>query len=187
VLLTLSLIDSLHPNGNYLISAGLDTCIHLWDLRAFRKNKSKVKSLHTFENSKSINSAFYSPSGDYVLSTTMNDTLDLWKNIEQQPEKPEERIAHDNQTGRWLTTFMAQWHPQYDIFCVGSMAKPRRFEVLEPRTTNSSIVQGTASRGTSKRLYAGEAMTAVVSRCCFHPTLNVIAGGNSSGRVTIVR
>jgi hypothetical protein len=35
----------------------------------------------------------------------------------------------------------------------------------------------------------GDALTAVVSRCCFHPSTEqlILFGGNSSGRVTVVR
>ena len=90
---------------------------------------------------------------------------------------PEHVIRHNNNTGRWLTTFMAQWHPELDIFCVGSMQKPRAIDVFD------------GASGDLLRAINGEALTSVASRCCFHPTSDklVLVGGNSSGRVTVIR
>jgi hypothetical protein len=113
----------------------------------------------------------------------MANRLDLLENVHLATNakatatfKAAKRIVHDNMTGRWLSTFMAQWHPSLDVFCVGSMLKPRCVQVFD-------------SAGNCLREAAGSAMTAVASRCCFHPseTHITIAGGNSSGRVTVVR
>jgi hypothetical protein len=93
---------------------------------------------------------------------------------------PTTRFYHDNRTGRWLSTFMASYHPSLDIFCVGSMHKPRCIEVFDNSTSKCiSLVKSVT----------GDRLTAVNSRCCFHPRTDqiIIAGGNSSGRVTIVR
>ena len=93
--------------------------------------------------------------------------------------KPDHRIRHNNRTGRWLSTFMAQWHPSAstDLFVVGSMMHPRTLQIFD------------ASRGEVVRDVQGESLTAVVSRCCFHPSEQklISAGGNSSGRVTVTR
>jgi hypothetical protein len=90
--------------------------------------------------------------------------------------KPTHSIQHNNRTGRWLTTFMASWHPEMDIFVSGSMNKPRCMEVFN-------------SRGKLLRGVTGESLTSVMSRCCFHPSTEklVMVGGNSSGRVVVVR
>lgn len=111
----------------------------------------------------------------------MSNTLDIFSDAHLQKgtiKKPQHRIRHDNRTGRWLSTFMAQWHPtsHEDLFIVGSMSKPRRMEFFNGA---GELLSG----------LSGEALTAVVSRCCFHPSsTNLIAiGGNSSGRVTVAR
>ena len=88
-------------------------------------------------------------------------------------------IKHDNQTGRWLSTFMAKWHPGFaekEIFVVGSMKKPRTIEVW-------------GDDGKLLRELQGDALSAVASRCCFHPNASevIVVGGNSSGRVTVSR
>lgn len=109
----------------------------------------------------------------------MNHKLDLLEDFHLSTKsnvKPTHSIRHDNMTGRWLTTFQAAWHPVYDIFGHGSMAKPRVAEIFQ-------------NNGKRDRAVGGEALTAVVSRLAFHPRTDriILAGGNSSGRVTIVR
>mmetsp|Transcript_1443 Transcript_1443/g.2640 ORF Transcript_1443/g.2640 Transcript_1443/m.2640 type:complete len:625 (+) Transcript_1443:121-1995(+) len=176
---------SLHANGYTLATAGLDCTVNLWDIRNFTglKSRSKPKPYANLKSAKSINSAFFSPSGKSLLTTTMANTLDLIHDAHLQNgliTSPTHRIRHDNNTGRWLSTFMARWHPTYtneELFIVGSMAKPRRMEFFN------------GDDGNLIRAVDGEALTAVVSRCCFHPSTDrlIALGGNSSGRLTVAR
>ena len=75
---------------------------------------------------------------------------------------------------------MAKWHPSSfsdrELFVVGSMKKPRCIEIFD-------------DKGELLKEIRGEALTAVASRCCFHPTSSklIVVGGNSSGRVTVAR
>ena len=129
--------------------------------------------------SRSINSAFFSPSGNTLVATSMDDHITLTSDahIMKGKMKHTKRIYHNNQTGRWLSTFMTQWHPttKKDIFTIGCLKQPRRIEIFDG---NSGALDKTLS---------GDAITAVSSRCCFHPTENrmVVMGGNSSGRVVV--
>eukprot|EP00934_Nitzschia_sp_Nitz4_P006647 Nitzschia sp. Nitz4//scaffold65_size103378//75241//77143//NITZ4_004477-RA/size103378-augustus-gene-0.88-mRNA-1//-1//CDS//3329556273//6637//frame0 len=168
---------SLHPNGTTLASAGNDGTIQLWDIRRFGKAKTR-EPFATQQVGKSVNSAFFSPTGGSLLSTTQANKLDLINeaHLAKGLMKPTKSIPHNNLTGRWLSTFMARWHPTRDIFVSGSMAKPRQVEVFNE--------QGLKMKGIS-----GAAMTAVASRCCFHPSHSklTIVGGNSSGRMVVVR
>jgi WD40 repeat protein len=171
---------SLHPSGNVLATGGLDCCVNIWDVRKI--NSSTTAPIVKQHNSKSINSAFFSPNGMHLLTTTMADTLDIINDSHLMKgiiAKPDHRIRHNNRTGRWLSTFMAQWHPSAstDLFVVGSMMHPRTLQIFD------------ASRGEVVRDVQGESLTAVVSRCCFHPSEQklISAGGNSSGRVTVTR
>lgn len=176
------LTTSLHPTGNALATAGLDCTVNIWDIRKMKSSKSSP--IASQYSTKSINSAFFSPSGKHLLTTTMSDTLDIISDahlVEGRIEKPTHRIRHNNRTGRWLATFMAQWHPSSssgdDLFVVGSMQQPRTLQIFD------------ANEGELLRDLRGDALTSVVSRCCFHPSTSklVAAGGNSSGRVTIAR
>jgi len=170
---------SLHPDGYTLASAGLDCTVNLWDIRKFgSRTKKTVKAIASQSVGRSVNSAFFSPSGNSLLTTSMADRLDLIDDAQLQNGKlkPTKSIRHNNQTGRWLTTFMARWHPQLDIFVSGSMKQPRCIESFD-------------SKGNLIRAVTGESLSSVMSRCCYHPSSEKLAmiGGNSSGRVVVIR
>jgi len=175
---------SLHPNGHTLATAGLDCTLYLWDIRHFQAgSKGGPVAMARSISSKSINSAFFSPSGKNIVTTTMANTLDIFMDAHTKSNlisKPTHRIRHDNQTGRWLSTFMARWHPTHtneEIFVVGSMQQPRTVEVFD------------ASKGEVVRGIQGSSLSSVMSRCCIHPsqTEMMILGGNSSGRMIVAR
>lgn len=170
-----------------MATAGLDCTVNLWDIRKFKSPKIAhkptrgCKPLATQQAGKSVNSAFFSPSGKSIVSTTMNNYLDLTQDMHTQSGvvKATTKIRHDNHTGRWLSTFMARWHPTMsneELFVVGSMKRPRTVELF-------------GDKGKLLRGVTGESLTAVVSRCCFHPSQDrvIVVGGNSSGRVTVAR
>ena len=197
-----------------MISSGLDCTVKLWDLRKVKQPKKTnaaaaglsstlPKPIVAYHGGRSINSAYFSPSGKHVLTTTMNNKLDLLDDFHLQTAaatstknikyiNPNQSLYHDNHTGRWLSTFMARFHPSMDIFCVGSMQQPRRVEIF---TASAAASSSSSSSSTTKqkqhllRGITGDALTAVVSRCCFHPRRDrlIVVGGNSSGRVTVVR
>uniref|UniRef100_A0A7S1B7W6 WD repeat-containing protein 76 n=1 Tax=Corethron hystrix TaxID=216773 RepID=A0A7S1B7W6_9STRA len=172
---------SLHPNKTTLATAGLDTTVKIWDIRKVDTRKNP-KPLAVQQCGRSVNSAFFSPSGSQLLATTMSNSLTLSKDVNLLPIsssiKPQINIRHDNQTGRWLTTFMAQWHPTNDIFVVGSMKRPRMIEIF-------------GSDGKSMQDLVGDGLTAVASRCCFRGNARgareAVVGGNASGRVSVFR
>lgn len=178
------------------MTSGLDNIINLWDVRKFnntvatKSNNNKYKRpqpIALYNCTKSVSSSYFSPSGQYTVATTMANKLDIFENIHLLTENnnnnnnpitlsPTKRVIHDNITGRWLTTFMATYHPILDIFCVGSMSRPRAIDIFH-------------ANGTLLRSITDELITSVNSRCCFHPCIDniIIAGGNSSGRVTILQ
>lgn len=168
---------SLHLNGYTLVSAGNDGIVSLWDIRKFGKAASQ-KAVATQHVGRSVSSAYFSPSGGSLLSTSFEDRIDLIDGAHtfKGVMKPSTSIKHNNQTGRWLSTFMPCWHPKQDIFVSGSMKKPRCIEIFD-------------HKGKLLREVSGDALTAVASRCCFHPSTKkvVVIGGNSSGRVVAVR
>ena len=180
-------ILSLHPNGYTMATAGLDTTVKLWDIRKMSGTFNKIHktSIASQNAGKSINSAYFSPSGKRIVTTTMANTIDVLEDAHLASgliTKPKSRIRHDNMTGRWLSTFMAKWHPSSstfsdECFVVGSMVHPRTIEIFS------------GDGGKLLRGIRGDALTAVASRCCFHPNADklVVVGGNSSGRVTVAR
>ncbi|NWH26505.1 WDR76 protein, partial [Grus americana] len=146
-----------HPvNKQYFIAAGsVDVCI--FDVRYLKSNRNKpVSSLkgHT----KSVASAYFSPvTGNRVVTVCADD-----------------KLRHNNNTGRWLTRFRAVWDPkQEDCFVVGSMARPRQIEVFQD---------------TGKLLHSFCNLDCLGSVCSInvvHPSKNILVGGNSSGRLHV--
>lgn len=183
-------VHSLHPNGHALASGGLDGVVRVWDIRKFGsyrgQSSKKAKALQPLgiqAAGLSISSSFFSPSGDSLLTTSFANRLDWTEGVHDLTGKkkaetitPTHSIRHNNQTGRWLTTFMPRWHPSLDICVSGSMNKPRCMEVFD-------------AQGKLLRAITGDSLGSVMSRCCFHPSANrlTMIGGNSSGRVVAIR
>ena len=69
----------LHRDRNTLATCGLDNTVKLWDVRKFGFSGKAPKPLAYQACGKSVSSAFFSPSGDTLLATTMADTLELTK------------------------------------------------------------------------------------------------------------
>ncbi|NXG66047.1 WDR76 protein, partial [Hemiprocne comata] len=146
-----------HPvNNQYFLAAGsVDVCIY--DVRYLKSQGNQpVSSLkgHT----KSVASAYFSPvTGSRVVTVCADD-----------------KLRHNNNTGRWLTRFRAIWDPkQEDCFVVGSMARPRQIEVFQD---------------TGKLLHSFYNIDCLGSVCSInvvHPSRNILVGGNSSGRLHV--
>jgi len=177
---------SLHPNGTTLAASGNDGTVRLFDIRKFHDSrggsstKKSPKSLCIQTAGRSINSSFFSPSGKSLLTTSFADRVDITEDAHLHKGgvtvKPTHSIRHNNQTGRWLTTFQATWHPKMDIFCCGSLNKPRCMEIFD-------------AQGRLIRQVTGDSLTSVMSRTCFHPSTDklIMVGGNSSGRMVAIR
>ncbi len=127
-------------------------------------------------HTKSLSSGQFSPvTGKSIVTVAYDNKLRLYKSWSKSATEilPYKSIDHDNMTGRWLTTFKAEWHPRRDdLFFVGSMARPRQIEAF----SDQGVLQGTLS---------GENLGSICSIVKCHPTMEVVAGGNSSGRVYV--
>jgi len=172
---------SVHPDGNSIAVCGNERQVKLFDLRKLGKvknlkSKNKIQQPFAFYESKnSINSSFFSPDGAALLTTAYDDTINILRNpCERSGEmKKDISIAHNNQTGKWLSTLHAVWHPTDSrYFSCGAMKQPRCVEVFS--ASNMKVVARAS----------GDYLSAVCSRVAFHPTLPIIFGANSSGRVT---
>merc|ERR1712062_227746 len=92
-----------------------------------------------------ISSAFFSPkTGSRVVTVAYDNKLRLYDTSEDKLTakilKPYKSISHNNQTGRWLTTFKAEWHPNRDdIFFVGSMNQPRQIDIYSDQGNLSDL------------------------------------------------
>ena len=178
---------AVHPTATHtLATASNDGTVVVWDARKMRRASD---ALGTFSHGRAATSAFFSPiTGERLLTTSYDDlvrVIELPGGGAKIPEEEDEqdkimrKIRHDNQTGRWLTNFRATWDPKNDnTFVIGSMKQPRGVDFFTGGTT--------PRKWTNVRM-TGEFFTTVSSLNAFHPVLDVVAGGNSSGKVSIWR
>ena len=187
-----------HPVIDHLVActfSGRDGSVHMCDVRKSYKSiyaltvadsPSKNENYHL--HSKSINAAHISYDGSCIVSVSQDNTVKATalnpsdgSLVMKSTGKPSIiTLRHDNHTGRWLSTF----HPTFDpkcpsAFLLGSMDRPRKFQVWSPSSTFASIE--------CVATYKNDHIGAVSSRFAFHPTQDILCGGNSSGRCYLIR
>ncbi|KAM8972335.1 WD repeat-containing protein 76 [Pelodytes ibericus] len=168
---------NVHPIKRDLcvVAGASDVCIY--DVRKLEKKQAQpVLSLtgHT----KSVASAYFSPNtGSRILTTCADDRIRVYDSSSLNSAAPLlTTLRHNNNTGRWLTRFRAVWDPrQEDCFVVGSMARPRQIEVYHE---HGELLHS---------FWDSEYLGSVCSINAMHPTRNLLAGGNSSGRLHVFR
>ncbi|XP_030546648.1 WD repeat-containing protein 76 isoform X2 [Rhodamnia argentea] len=72
----------------------------IWDLR--RMGAENVKSLKVIQHERAVHSAYFSPSGSSLATTSFDDTVCIASgdNFEKTSH-----VFHNNQTGRWISSF----------------------------------------------------------------------------------
>jgi hypothetical protein len=176
-----------HPTDpNLIITAGSkDGGIAIHDLRKAGKNWKSINYLTA--HTKSINAAYVSPDGQYLVSVSQDDSVRTWKDFTgNSGEVKCKKVHHNNFTGRWLSTFRPTFDPKRaNTLVLGSMQQPRRMEIFSVKET------GTAKNSDySLDLIfnlQGDFMNSVNSRNCFHSKLEMVLGSNSSGKVHLFR
>jgi WD40 repeat protein len=182
-------VDLNQRDTNYLCTSSLDRSVKIFDVRKFAGLVGgKVKAVVEMLDSRSVNCALFSPTGSMVLSVGQSNYLRVY----DEPHKKSglipatghanspKNVPHNNQTGRYLPVFHAQWDPKTDhAFVVGSMMQPRQVEVY-------SAQPGRACHRVMS-LQEPEWMASVQSRNAFHPGLDAVVCGNASGRAHIFR
>lgn len=136
-----------------------------------------------FQHGKSATSAYWDPRGRSIVSTSYDDSLNLWElhaakydSLPVFPSfKPFSRVKHNCQTGKWLTLLRAMWNPNPDVyphFTIGNMQHS-----LDIFSCKGDLIA---------RLSDRERITAVQAVTCSHPTIvERCTTGNGSGRCVL--
>ncbi|XP_067012181.2 WD repeat-containing protein 76 [Anabrus simplex] len=163
-----------HPvEDQFFVTASGIGEVCIWDSRFI--NKKSPKPVCSMPHSKGLKSAFFSPGGSLLLTTCNDDRLRIFntENVQAGRSQVVTTVIHDNQTGRWLTPFKAMWHPRRDdVFVIGAMDPNRAIDVY-------------GVHGLLLRKIRDPLLTTILSVVQFHPSLDIIAGANSSGRVHV--
>lgn len=154
---------SMHPQQTHLcVTASLDRTIKIWDLRKIERcgitgeegeRHEKRPALIGEHGSKlSISSAYWNRNGS-IMTTSYDDTVKIYRfpgaglwepgtkipagecgGTEDGEVQPGSVIKHNNQTGRWVSIFKAQWQQNprdcVDKLVIGNMNRFGLFEVF---------------------------------------------------------
>lgn len=175
-----------HPRLDFcLATASLDRTVCLWDAR--RLARTTNPPLVTLPHARSVNCAYFSPrEGEWLVTVGQDSYIDMFATsslAEQQRSKRLDvtlpaplRVRHNNLTGRWLTKLHAAWDVKRpNHFVIGCMEQPRRLQIFQ------------AGRRRPVRELVSENFASVHSINAFHPHVDLLAGGNSSGRLALWR
>lgn len=164
-----------HPlEPHLLVTASLDRTVRLWDVRGTRR-----VAIAELPHDLAVTGATFSPgTGASLLTTSYDNRIRVFTTADVQTGnriKPVLSIRHNNQTGRWVTSFRATWLPWSDepAFVVGNMG--RQLDVFS------------AVDGRPLAALASPLLGTIPAVTVAHPTEPVIAGGVASGRCYLFR
>lgn len=109
-------IDFNSENPHIVATSSTDGTACTWDLRY--TGGDKFTALRTFTHKKSVQSAYFSPSGCNLATTSLDNTIGIYSGVNLEDAAI---INHNNYTGRWLSTFRAKWGWDDSYLFVGNM------------------------------------------------------------------
>jgi len=153
-----------------MVTSSLDRTMCLWDIR---KLDSDCK-VQEFKFTNAVTSAYWSPTGDKVVSASYDDLLRVFCYDEGRKLKERVQIPHNNQAGRWVTMFRATWNPNPNLhphFVVGNM---KRSSDVFSAVTGELIWN-----------MRHDTISSIPAVNAFHPKLNIIVTGNAFGGMMV--
>ena len=116
-----------------------------------------------------MTAARFSHSGHRLLTTCNDDLLRVFESESESAWALTSTIKHNNKTGRYITSFQAEWLRGSDetVLC-GSLGQPRGIDVYH--------------HGTAAPRLEHENVTSVVSLIAQHPSRPVLIASNSGGK-----
>ncbi|KAK6236890.1 hypothetical protein SCA6_012227 [Theobroma cacao] len=160
-------IDFNSQNPNIMATSSTDGTACIWDLRSMSAHKPKT--LKTVSHSRAVHSAYFSPSGSSLATTSLDNKVGIISGLNFEDIS---MIYHDNHTGRWLSSFRAIWGWDDSYIFIGNMK--RGVDVIFP-----------AQRRVVMTLQSPH-MSAIPCRFHSHPSeVGMLAGATSGGQVYI--
>ncbi|KAH1201802.1 DNA damage-binding protein CMR1 [Glycine max] len=111
-------IDFNCENPHIVATSSTDGTACTWDLRY--TDGDKLRALRTFTHKRSVQSAYFSPSGCSLATTSLDNTIGIYSGVNLEDAAV---INHNNLTGRWLSTFRAKWGWDDSYLFVGNMKR----------------------------------------------------------------
>ncbi|CAA6661656.1 unnamed protein product [Spirodela intermedia] len=157
-------IDFSRENTNLMATSSTDGVACIWDLRKIRAKKPE--GIRTVRHARAVHSAYFSPSGASLATTSIDDTVGILSgpNFDNST-----MISHFNQTGRWLSSFRAIWGWDDRFLFMGNMK--RAVDVISTVDKTRTALESPL-------------MTAIPCRFAAHPhRVGLLAGATAGGQI----
>ncbi|WOL07666.1 WD repeat-containing protein 76 [Canna indica] len=157
-------IDFNPVNINMIATSSTDGTACIWDLRKLKTHQPE--SLKAVQHKRAVHSAYFSPGGIHLATTSIDDKVGILSGVNFDNLS---MIQHDNQTGRWLSSFRAIWGWDDSYLFLGNMKRAVDVISTDPK------------KGTS---LVSEYMTSIPCRFAAHPyQIGSLACATAGGKV----
>ncbi|CDY39949.1 BnaC06g40270D [Brassica napus] len=161
-------IDFSSQNPHVMATSSTDGSACLWDLRSM--GATTPKTLKTVNHSRAVHSAYFSPSGLSLATTSVDNYIGILSGANSEDIS---MISHDNATNRWISTFRGVWGWDDSYIFVGN------------RPSKGIDVISTKLKRTVKELH-DPLMRAIPCRIHCHPlNVGMLAGSTAGGQVYV--
>lgn len=179
-----------NPNASHEIAtASLDRTLKIWDLR--KHNPASISSIddglsspiikNNYTSRLSISNADWN-ANNLLICNGYDDSIRIFdikssKNTSRDRTSPAElwphkEIRHNCQSGRWVSILKARWQENprdgFQKFAIGNMS--RSIDIFSETGRKISSL-------------SADTMSGVPAVLTFHPSMNWIVGGSSSGKI----
>ncbi|EOA35049.1 hypothetical protein CARUB_v10020154mg [Capsella rubella] len=165
--LRINSIDFNPLNPHVMATSSSDGTACLWDLRSI--GAKKPKSLTTVNHSRPVHSAYFSPSGLLLATTSLDNYIGVLSGINFENTS---MIYHNNNTSRWISKFKGVWGWDDSYIYVGNLSK--KIDVINPKLKRTVME------------LQNPLMRAIPCRICCHPyNVGTLAGSTAGGQVFV--
>ncbi|RID44787.1 hypothetical protein BRARA_I01559 [Brassica rapa] len=162
-------------NPHLMATSSQDRTACLWDLRTM--GAKKPKTLATVDHAKAVYSAYFSPSGFSLATTSRDNNVGVLSGANFEDTS---MIYHSNNTFRKISSFRGVWGWDDSNIFVGNVAKG-----IGVSQTKEIDVISTKLKRTVKKLQS-PIVKDVISRLHCHPlNVGMLAGSTSGGHVYV--
>ncbi|XP_042057638.1 DNA damage-binding protein CMR1-like [Salvia splendens] len=160
-------IDFNSDTENIMATSSTDGTACIWDLRLMKKDKTTP--LKIVKHKRAVHSAYFSPSGKFLATTSYDDKVGLTSGANYESTS---MVHHYNQTGRWISTFRGIWGWDDSSIYIGNMK--RGVDVIS------------VDEGRLVSTLQSDILSAIPCRFDPHPyNVGVLASATSGGQVYI--
>lgn len=121
---------SMHPTiDHWVLTASLDGHVKVFDTRMMKldEESNSYIPVQMVKYSNRIWNATFSPyTGSKIIVNSNENIIEIWSKFPNDTDfgqKPENviRINHNNQTGKWISSFKPMWNETEDKFIIGNL------------------------------------------------------------------